>query len=179
MQNTKEKSKVVRIPKGEANEILNEYHYLGKVGHGVSYAVLLDGQIKAAAVFSNARSIGEYKICELSRFVLTENKKNYASKFLSAILKELTGVYDAVITYADANVGHKGTIYSALGALYLGQGKDSVGFMVGDKLYSGRNVSYSLLGKEDGAKAVRIKGKHKFLLIINKEEKDKLANLFK
>jgi hypothetical protein len=178
MQNKQEKTEVIRISKGEANDVLKQYHYLGPVGTGISYALLINSDIKAVAVFSNNKIIGGYKVCELTRYVLTENKKNYGSRFLSEILKKIIGVYDAVISYADANVGHKGTIYSAIGAVYLGQGKESVGFMVNGKLYSGRNISYSLLGKESLAKPTRIAGKHKFLLVINKKRKYDILKVF-
>jgi len=181
MQNNKEKTEIVRISKGEANDILLQYHYLGKVGSGISYAVLLGGEIESVAVFSNTKTVQGVRMCELSRFVLVKNEKNLASKYLAAIFSHIKGDYDAIISYSDEVVGHTGVIYKAIGAVDLGKGKDVVGFELDGRIISGRNVSYALVGKEDKVKPVRIPGKHKFLMILNKEKQivSLLKNIYK
>jgi hypothetical protein len=112
--------------------------------------------------------------------MVVDNRPNNASRLLAVLIRHVKDDYSAIISYSDEVVGHKGTIYTALGAIDLGKGKDTVGFKMADgRIISGRNASYALLGKEEEAKVIRIPGKHKFLLVTDAKNKEKLGNLFK
>jgi hypothetical protein len=177
MQNNKKKEEVLRISRSESNDFLKQYHYLSAVSSGKSYGYFIDGELSGLAVFSE-KKIDKFSIGELLRFMVIDNYPNNSSKVLAAILRNMT--FDAVISYTDEEHGHKGTIYSAIGAIDLGTSGDTVGFRLEDgRVISGRNASYALLGKEDKVTPVRIKGKRKFLIILNKRCCEELGNLFR
>lgn len=59
------------------------------------------------------------KILELNRLVLEDNKKNYASYFISQTLKLLEKP-KIIVTFADPNHHHNGYIYQASNFIYTG-----------------------------------------------------------
>lgn len=87
------------------------------------------GEIVGAAVYgvpcgSNVKQKYGKKCVELRRLVITERiVMNITSWFLSRTLKYLKNhtFVSGVITYADPNVGHVGTIYKACNFKYLGK----------------------------------------------------------
>lgn len=87
------------------------------------------GEIVGAAVYgipcgSKVRKKYGKKCVELRRLVITERvMNNITSWFLSRTLKYLKNhtFVSGVITYADPNVGHTGTIYKACNFKYLGK----------------------------------------------------------
>jgi hypothetical protein len=163
VQNNKEKGKieVVRISKSDASSFMRQYHYLETVpGGSRSFALLRDGEVVAVICIQLHESM-----IEMTRFMLLNNEKNFASQSLAVFLKFVKENFKVkcMITYADPNIGHTGTIYKAVGGKCMGQGRDTIGFVVGDRVISGRNLSYAMVGKEKGAIPIRLKGKLKFM----------------
>jgi hypothetical protein len=92
------------------------------------YGLIYGGKLSGVAVVGSACSptvgasigIKNEGICELRRFALRDNMpKNTASYFLSRVIKKIAG-YNVLISYADSQAGHIGSIYQACNAIYLG-----------------------------------------------------------
>lgn len=167
MQDTKEKKEMrccIRILRSDAKEYLKQFHYLETVpGGSKSFALIEGGEVRGIVC-----TLQHGEEIELTRFMLLDNKKNEASRWLAfflKFLKEIT-VAERVITFADPNVGHTGSIYRAVGGRLVSEGRDTIGFKVGDKIFSGRNMSYALCGKESRVIPVRLKGKLKFEFLL-------------
>jgi hypothetical protein len=109
-------------------------------------------------------------VLELNRFVLLDNKKNQASRYLAAVLQLVCA--DIVVSFADETVGHFGVIYQACSAFYLGKSVGAAGIKIDDKTYSGRNLGYILsryIGKD--ATIVSLSGKHKYIFVTSRDKK--------
>ena len=107
------------------NKILNEYHYLGSSYKGAIFNILFkhnDIIVGAAIVTNPVRSSGLDDICEISRFVLTVNCDNLASKCLSLLIKFVKnhGKYKRIQAFAEEET-HLGTIYKAANFRELGK----------------------------------------------------------
>jgi hypothetical protein len=116
-------------------EFIEDHHYSKSV-RGVTpthcFKVLLDGQMVGAAIFGlpsmretieKYGEFGRFKLVELRRFVMIDDApRNSESKSIAIMLRILKryGV-QRVLSYADPNYGHVGTIYRALGFTLLGQ----------------------------------------------------------
>ncbi|MHA1476576.1 MAG: Mom family adenine methylcarbamoylation protein [Promethearchaeota archaeon] len=113
-----------KIKEGKFNQfshLLKKYHYKSsKMGGGISHnLILMRGlEIVGGVVIGKMRHEKNYETSsiELRRMVLHPScPKNTASYFLSKVmwwLKKNTDV-SIVYSFADATVGHKGTIYKA------------------------------------------------------------------
>jgi hypothetical protein len=167
MQDKKEKREInfIRISRSDAGDYLKQFHYLETVpGGNRSFLILSYGVELGVVCVSPILQEGINRVTEITRFVLFRNEKNLASMVLSRFIRVLfeEGVTN-IVSYADPNVGHSGGIYKAAGAVYLGKGKDMVGFEVNGRVFSGRNLSFALLGKENDLKPIRLSGKHKYM----------------
>lgn len=115
--------KVIGISKLVASDILDNYHYLGatKKGYIKLYGLVCNKGIIGVAVITNCVRQGSIDTCELSRFVLTVNKPNLASKFLSLIITDLKKLkYKHLQSFAQEDV-HSGGIYKAVGFKRVGE----------------------------------------------------------
>jgi hypothetical protein len=113
-----------------------ELHHYSKSIKGVTpshcFKVILDGRIVGAAIFGlpgmrdtleKYSEFGKYRLVELRRFcMIDDTPRNSESRSISIMLRALRkhGI-QRVLSYADPNYGHVGTIYKALGFACLGQ----------------------------------------------------------
>lgn len=126
-----------KVSRKVANMFLEEYHYLGaSLRPGtVSFAGKKNGSVEGVVCFGspqsayeNQRLLGEKhagKVRELVRLCTVDDAgKNFTSALLAQGLRRIgeEGVW-VVLSYADPAVGHKGTIYKATNAYYLGETK--------------------------------------------------------
>ena len=111
----------------DIKKFLSKYHYIGKIGRS-SYTVAAFHQdvLIACAVFcyptrmeSAVRlQLSQTELYELTRFCIhpVYQKKNFASWFLSRIIKQLATEKPKIkclLSFADPTFGHTGTIYKA------------------------------------------------------------------
>lgn len=107
------------------------FHYAKRVPQAVwAYNVYQDGDWCGVVVFGYgaqhniARAIGldHGEACELERVALN-GKQTHTSEVVAACLKRLHAdapMLKAVVSYADANQNHVGTIYQATNWIYVG-----------------------------------------------------------
>ena len=129
----------------EYGPFIKEHHYSKSVARGCShiYGLYIEGLLKGVAMYGTPvgqRVVSKYGegTIELKRLALHPDcLKNTASWFTSKTLKLLkldNPEAQRVISYADMNVGHKGTIYKAMNFTYLGKSKpQQYAWFIGDK----------------------------------------------
>lgn len=121
------------ITSKRAMYLVMRHHYSGrKVGVRHAFGLFDSGLLSGVVVYSTPAS---YTLCrgvcgpdmsksvlELSRLVVTTDKKNAASVLVGSSMRQL-GEH-ILVSYADCNdhVGHVGYIYQATNWLYTGQG---------------------------------------------------------
>ena len=85
------------------------------------------GKAVGGAVFCNGRIQYEGRFLEFSRMWLSDNYgTNTESWFMAKCLKALNKKfpsYQGVVTWADCNIGHNGTIYLAANFVYDGESR--------------------------------------------------------
>lgn len=121
------------IKKGSArdNRIKNfviRNHYSKSLSRGNKYVFLflINKQIRGVATFGTPVGKDSPGDLECKRFCLAPNApKNTASWFMAKCLKQIKqdGKYASIISYADPEQGHEGTIYRASNFHYLGTQK--------------------------------------------------------
>lgn len=107
------------------------YHYSNSLscGNKKVFTLFVNNTLLGVACFGypvGRNCIQKYgNILELKRFVLAPGAlKNTASWFIAKCVRELKKTnYDAILSYADPDYGHEGTIYKASNFNYLGQQK--------------------------------------------------------
>lgn len=118
------------------------------------------------------------QVVTLARLWLSDDcPKNSESRVLGVVLRHLRrdGRWKLVVSYADPEAGHVGTIYQATGWLYLGPGAQSSYLDLGDgELQHPRSV-YERMGtnavrhlRNTGVPAVRryLPGKHRYAYLL-------------
>lgn len=136
---------------GDIVQIFRDYHYRGgAIGGSIRHCFMLTGGNKliGGAVFGDPRHRdkygGAYKVLELRRFALIdEAPKNSESYFIAKCLwwlKKHT-VVERVISYADPEQGHEGTIYRASGFKHIGMTSSGQIVEMGGREYHARSLT--------------------------------------
>ena len=127
------------------------------------------------------------QLCELVRVALN-GKQETTSKAVAIslkLLKKQNPLIQLVVSYADRDQNHIGTIYQATNWIYLGQtDKYSAGFIINGKQYHRRSVSVKLKGKkltlenikkylDKNATEFISKGKRKYIQVFDKKQREK------
>lgn len=112
---------VIELDKQFANQMLDKWHYLGKV-RGILFAY---GHSEGCLVFTNCRSRiyeqkwkeKEIKAIELARMVGKDGHKWSMSSLTAECVRFIKEKYnyDLIVTYSDPFAGHDGMVYSASG----------------------------------------------------------------
>lgn len=114
----------------KAKELIEKYHYSGTARsqlpiHVFTLHCLESFDIIGVAIFGKPISRHyDNTHLELRRFTLIDDTpKNTESFFLGACIRELKkmGTHDTLITFADPNQGHEGTIYKATNFKFDGE----------------------------------------------------------
>lgn len=166
------------------------------------------GKYKGCVIFSRGacRNIGktyglkQSEICELTRIALT-NHDNPVSKIIAISLKMLKKKAPGLklaVSYADTNQNHHGGIYQASNWIYVG--KTAVTFVYVDingRRWHSRQVTpdgkwkawmpatkkqfgkFRKCPRESDCVKLRQEGKHKYLMPLNNEMKNKILSLGK
>lgn len=165
------------------------FHYAKKIPNvSVPYSIYEDGEWCGTVLFGpgNAPNAvkrygiysGEY--LELLRVALNGKQKT-TSQVVAACIRQLKKdepLVRMLISYADSNQGHVGTIYQAMNWIYVGRYSSSAGIQINGKLYHRRTVS-SLFGTasisklkeivDENCKEIKNEKKYKYIYVIDKK----------
>lgn len=110
---------------GSVKSFLDAYHYIGKDRGGRVFTAKLNDELIGCVVYSpplrqnTASQFGlkDGEVRELSRLCIhpSYHKKNFASWIIAKSLRALNNSVKLIIAYADATIGHVGTVYKASG----------------------------------------------------------------
>jgi hypothetical protein len=146
----------------DIREFIEKNHYSHSInGVRSSYCFKLlsqDGSTIGAALFGGLAMANNWKrfgdkesdVIELRRLVcINETMKNTESYFISRCLRWLKQNTDikVVVSYADENYNHSGTIYKASNFTYLGKTKPSKMILLKGKLYHDKTIRTTYNGK--------------------------------
>ena len=128
------------------------------------------------------------RVLELNRLCIEENKPNLASFFVSASLKLLPRP-KAIISFADTEQGHLGTVYQACNFIYCGLSAKRTDWKVrGKEHLHGQTIADEFRGQPDRARLMRQKygedfylaprpRKHRYVYFVgSKGERRKMRN---
>jgi hypothetical protein len=168
-----------------------EKHHYSKSIKGVTpsncFKVFLAGQMVGAAIFGlpgmretieKYGEFGRFKLLELRRFVMIDDApRNSESKSIAIMLRILKkyGV-QRVLSYADPNYGHVGTIYRATGFTLLGQTPSISVVLYRDRRPIGKIDQYRKLSTRSVNRYVNYHHKDAGLLPSAREIRDALKS---
>lgn len=132
----------------DIRHIFESYHYKkGAMGGGISvcFAMFYEGSLVGGSVLGKPRHEKKYKGCiDIRRMACLDSSPcNSESWFLSQIIRWCASNtdYNYVLSYSDATVGHKGTIYKAANFVDIGKTSPTKFVEWGDKTYHPRSLS--------------------------------------
>jgi len=153
------------------------YHYLKSMPAGIMavYGLFDEHNFRClgACVFTNGRIQYDGVFLEFSRLWITDELgKNIESYFVSRCLKALQNkytTYKGVVTWADCNIGHSGTVYKALNFAYDGKSRAV-------KKYKGNNKKtiYQRTATKDSILIGKDKPKNRFIYYFDKKERERM-----
>ncbi len=180
---------VQRVTPSEVRPLMVDHHYLHSMPAAPRrcYGVFLDGTLLGGVVFTSGarnghrllRAAAPQDVATLARLWLSDAlPANSESRVLGIVLRHLrrTTTWKVLLSYADPNAGHVGTIYQATGWTYLGEtpGEHYVRLVDG-QLHHPRSV-YSRYGSNNiahlratGVPARResVGGKHRYAYVLD------------
>lgn len=186
-------------------EFIIEHHYSKKVSLGCRYnfGLFVNGKLIGAAQIGRASGTHaeqRYKLSDNSRVLelrklclIDDTPKNTESWFIAKILgyiKNNLKDVEGVLSYADPNVGHQGTIYRAANFLYVGEQIKTNNRIIKYKnktyhprtAFNGKIFTYNELIKlleQKKAKWVLIKPKHIYMYYFDKKLRQTLDDAIK
>jgi hypothetical protein len=181
---------------------VENWHYSKRmpVGKLVKLGVWESGKYIGCVLFGrgannnmgHSQGLKKTEVCELVRVALTSHISP-VSRIVAVSIKKLRASNPGIkliFSYADTNREHIGTIYQAGGWLYTGKTpgdtayKDKTG-----KVWHSRNVSVSGTVREfgklracprhDDCEKITLKGKHRYLMPLDKETRKRIEGLAK
>ena len=179
---------------------VEHWHYSGDLpaGKSVKVGVWEDEKFSGAVIFSLGANnhIGRpYKLtqeecCELTRIAL--NKHNTPTSHILSIAIKMLGRQSPglrlIVSYADANQGHFGTLYQATNWIFVGDIESYGGQMINGMIVHRKTV-YSRYGRQDiewlrshvapDAHYVKVLPKHKYLYPLDAAMRAQIAPLAK
>lgn len=129
--------------------------------------------------------------CELTRVALSKHKCSVSRvlKIAMLFLKKSNPRLRLIVSFADPQYGHHGGIYQAGNWIYAGDTSPSKEFWVKGKRLHSRQISEKGWNIQQGQKRktykpsecqiIKTKGKHRYLMPLDKETKNKLKSLSK
>lgn len=177
-----------------------KYHYAQAVPQiRLGYSVFNDADEWCGVVLfsngANPRIAQEYdlvqgQVVELVRMALN-GKQKFTSKVLGAAIRELkkdAPQVKIIVSYADRNQNHIGTIYQATNWLYVDERSNERGILLKGKLTHRRSIGkkYGHSGIEwikenldPNAEIIKGKTKIKYLFPMNRKERKRLKKIAK
>lgn len=177
-----------------------KYHYAKAVPQiRLGYSVFNDADEWCGVVLfsngANPRIAQEYnlvqgQVVELVRVALN-GKQEFTSQVLGAAIRELkkdAPLVKIIVSYADRNQDHIGTIYQATNWLYMDERSNERGIMLNGKLthrrsvgkkYGSTNIEWLRKNVDRNAEIIRGLTKIKYVFPMNKWERKRLAKVAK
>lgn len=130
--------------------------------------------------------LDQYEVCELVRVALASHEAPVSQIVAQTLklLKESNEGLRLVVSYADPEQGHTGTIYKAGNWIYVGAPPSMPYFIInGKKTHSrtayvgGRNLNWYRENVDPNATTVTPPGKFKFIYPLDKQTRRKVAKL--
>tara|TARA_R110002012_G_scaffold210426_1_gene381051 strand:- start:1097 stop:1708 length:612 start_codon:yes stop_codon:yes gene_type:complete len=195
----KDSYRVKKISTKESKKFIHQLHYSKGSSNGPSpcYGLFDNEVLIGSLMIANpcseavkAQVFGKelkHTIRELHRLaIIDDTPKNTESWFISRCLKLISQDRPdlwAIITFADSTINHKGTIYKATNALYLGKSSAATFYLDGERLrhprQNGKNITIKE-AKMRGWEPVKRQAKYRFLFILgNKREKKERTKMIK
>uniref|UniRef100_A0A6H1ZUB1 Uncharacterized protein n=1 Tax=viral metagenome TaxID=1070528 RepID=A0A6H1ZUB1_9ZZZZ len=162
--------------------LIINYHYLHRMPAGILACYGLYEQEDSlcpigAIVYCNGRIQYQNKFIEFSRMYLyDEIPKNTESYFIAKTLKMLQKKFpsfEGVVTWADENIGHKGTVYVASNFVFDGMSRVTKKF----KSNTGKTVYQRTVIDENQYKLLNPdKPKLRFKYYFDKKKREEMRN---
>jgi hypothetical protein len=160
-------------------ELFLLHHYLKSMPAGILavYGLFDENNLQClgAAVYSNGRIQYENKYIEFARLWITDEiGRNIESYFVSKTLKLLQkkySHYEGVVTWADCNIGHEGTIYKALNFTFDGKSRAV-------KKYKGtsKQIIYQRTATKDSELIGEDKPKNRYVYYFDSKKREQKRN---
>jgi hypothetical protein len=164
-----------------AKYAVERWHYSRSlpVGRLVRYGVWEDDEFVGVVLFGRGASpylltpygLTQYEGAELTRVALSSHS-SFVSQIVSLALgrlKESNPGLRLVVSFADSNQGHHGGIYQAGNWIYTGMSAPKYHYIGPDgKRYHDRLIHSGGVFRADQCKAVHEKGKHRYLMPLDK-----------
>jgi len=170
------------------------WHYSGTlpVSKAVRIGVWEDESFRGAVLFSwgaNRQLGAPYGLemtecCELVRVALRSHQSPVSQILAHAMrmLKQQSPGLRLVVSFADPEAGHHGGIYQAGNWIYTGRSSPSFewrlnGKRLNKRAYTGSNFGKARKQVPAGAKRVRVEGKHRYIMPLDREMRRQVASL--
>ncbi len=180
--------------KGDARraaiDVICANHYTHSVPSGKSHYVQFEDAIVVWSISAN-KNIAKFvlgfdgSVWELSRLWAPDgHAPNLLTRAISAAVDMIRRIEnpDALVSYADPNVGHKGGVYRAASWIYHGKSEESRSYIAPDGTILSRRAFHS--GKTGMRKAeiealgytqLKLTGKERFVFPLSREAKKVLV----
>jgi len=127
--------------------------------------------------------LDQTQVCELTRIALNKHVAPVSQIMAIAFkfLKKISPGIQLIVSYADSGRGHHGGIYQATNWIYEGLKENELHIEMNGKMYHKRTIfaKYKMIviEKLPCAKWVKVPGKHKYLMPLNKKLRKKILKL--
>jgi hypothetical protein len=179
---------VREVPLPVVHDLIERHHYTHSTPAAASrsFGVYLRGKLEGAAILTpgarNAHRLlsaaRRENVITLSRLWLSDRlPKNAESRVLGIIVRVLRqeGRYKALVTFADPEAGHDGTIYRAAGFRYLGTTQAEAVLVIDGRPVHRRSVASAYGSNHVGhlsrtgvpATRLRTEPKHRYAVAID------------
>jgi hypothetical protein len=182
----------------QAKQAVTDWHYSHSYPAGTShrYGVWEDNTFIGAILFGTGAnpnigkqySLGQLEVRELTRVALKDGHATHVTQLAADAIRQLRADkpdYRLIISYADSNQGHRGSIYMAGNWLYVGTSAARM-LMVNDKLIHPR-MAYDVWGTsslvwlranvDPTAHETAKLPKHKYVMPLDKAMRRKILKL--
>lgn len=181
--------RVERVSPAVVRPLMADHHYLSSMPAAPRrcYGVFLEGVLLGGVVFTSGARNGHrlltaarpQDVVTLARVWLSDDlPANSESRVLGVVLRDLrrTTTWKLLLSYADPQAGHVGTIYMATGWTYLGQTSEEAYVRLPDgRLHHKRSI-YSKYGSNSighlratgvPARPEFVGGKHRYVYVLD------------
>ena len=162
------RSYIDAISREETKPFLLDVNYAGRMPSvSFSYGLFVDGRLEGVVTYGTPPSAPlrsgicgpdhSANVLELNRLCLLSNNKNDASRLVAASLK-LIPRNRIVVSFADTEQGHVGTVYQAANFIYCGLSAKRTDWKVkGKEHLHGQTIADEFRGVKNRAQAMRDK----------------------
>ena len=168
-----------------------DHHYTHSLPSGACWYFDVLGVVVVFSIPANrniARFLGCTEVWELSRLWAADG---HGRNLLTQALKQAISAFrliipgaDALVSYADPNVGHEGYVYRAASWIYLGRSKETRAYVGRDGTVKPRRAFHSgsaAMTKAEiaatGWKQINLLGKHRYAKGLTKKARRSISGI--